>query len=402
MAASFNRMAGDLAASKLEVELHSRDLEVRVAERTRALRESEAALLRVKDHLATILANVDAGVVSLDEFGRLATCNRRAVEILGLGAEPLVGQPFEQALAAGEGARLVALVAPVSHGSQLRAEGQLELRLPLGRRTLSVVASALLAAGARHAGCVVVFDDLTQILSTQRLEAWKQAVERVIHEIKNPLTPIGLAAEMLQSVHENDRQRFDQIFPTACQMILKSVRDLKALIGEFTQFSRLPPPAPRSLDLNGLVAEALELYVSAAPEGIRVRLELDPSVPAIEADAQQLRRVLLNVVNNGIESMAASGGEVCVSTHTTSAGVQVRVRDQGAGVEDVERLFEPYYTTKVKGTGLGLLIARQIVEEHGGRILVASAVGAGTTVTVDLPVAVKVASARAANWLPEA
>jgi two-component system nitrogen regulation sensor histidine kinase NtrY len=388
MAGSFNLMVEDLAASKREVEDYSRNLEAMVTERTRALRESEAALLRVKSHLATVIDNVGTGVVSLDELGRVSTFNPRAAQILGVAQEGGEGRALEEVLGAGDGPRLVAFVAPVQAGARARAEGQLTLKLPQGRRTLSVVASALTDEGGRRAGVVVVFDDLTQLLATQRLTAWKEAVEKVIHEIKNPLTPVGLAAQTLQSAHERDRARFDELFPAACELILKSVRDLKALIAEFTQFSRLPKAVPRRLDLNALVAETLALYASAPPDGVSVRLEPAAELPAVEGDPDQLRRVLLNVVNNGIESMSARGGELRVATSAEGARrVRVRVRDQGTGVEDVERIFEPYYTTKVKGTGLGLLIARQIVEDHGGCIVVESEPGAGTEVTIELPAA---------------
>jgi two-component system NtrC family sensor kinase len=161
------------------------------------------------------------------------------------------------------------------------------------------------------------------------------------------------------------------------------VRDLKALIGEFTQFSRLPKAVVRRLDLAELVRETLAPYQSGPPEG--VRLALEASTAAVEGDADQLRRVLLNVVHNGLEAMQARGGELRVQVRADGERAQVRVRDQGTGVEDVERIFEPYYTTKVKGTGLGLLIARQIVEEHAGRIRVESEPGVGTEVTIELP-----------------
>lgn len=393
MAASFNRMTEDLQASKREIEGYSRNLEGMVAERTRALQESEAALLRVKTHLATVLANVGTGVVSLDPEGRVLTLNRRAAEILHLGAGPAEGRPLLRVLPAGAEA-LAALTARAGAAPSGRAEERLTLRLTHGRRTLSAAASVLRDEAGGRAGSVVVFEDVTELLATQRLEAWKQAVERVIHEIKNPLTPVGLAAETLQSAYERDRRRFDEMFPGACRMILQSVRDLKALIAEFTQFSRLPRAVMRRLDLNALARETLELYASAPPEGLRLELELDPALPAVDGDAEQLRRVLLNVVHNGLEAMAGRAGAVRVTSAAAGAEAHLRVSDQGQGVEDVERLFEPYYTTKAKGTGLGLLIARQIVEEHGGRIAVESRVGHGTEVLIALPAAASDAAGR--------
>jgi two-component system nitrogen regulation sensor histidine kinase NtrY len=387
MAEAFNRMVAELESSKRAIEEYSRNLEAMVAERTGELRESEARLRELRDHLATVIANLETGVVSLDADGRVTTFNERASEVLELPAAEVLGRPLREVLADGERPRLLELLAPVLDGGSSLRKGQLALKLPRGRRTLSLVASSLPAASGRRAGSVVVLDDLTQLLASQRLAAWKEAVERVIHEIKNPLTPIGLAAQTLKSAHAQDRARFDEMFPPATDMILQAVQDLKRLISEFTRFSRLPRLAPRRQDVNLLVAEALAPYEQGAPDGIRVRRELGAALPEVEVDADQLKRVLLNVINNGIEAMDGRGGELSVATSGDGERVRISVRDQGPGLDDVERIFEPYYTTKVKGTGLGLAIARQIVEEHGGEIKVESELGVGTSVAILLPAA---------------
>lgn len=386
MADAFNRMVGDLAASKGEVEAYSRDLERRVVERTQALQDSEERLRGLKTHLETVIAHVATGVVSLDEAGRVTTFNDRAAEILGIAMGDVQGQILADALSGTEAARLLDLVAAVQKTGGVQ-KTQLTLRLPQGRRTLSVVASALPGPLGRPPGTVVVLDDLTQLLATQRLEAWKEAVERVIHEIKNPLTPVALAAQTLRSAYEQDRVRFDALFPSAVDMILQSVQSLKGLITEFTRFSRLPHVTPRPCPVNTLVEDALAPYHQAALDGITIRRDLSPGLPDVDADPEQMRRVLLNVINNGLEAMEGRGGALTVATAGPDPDGQVviAVEDQGSGIEDVERVFEPYYTTKVKGTGLGLLISRQIVEEHGGTIRVSSRPGTGTRVEVRLP-----------------
>jgi two-component system nitrogen regulation sensor histidine kinase NtrY len=389
MALAFNSMVEKLEASKREVEDYSRNLESRVEDRTRELRHSEERLLAVKNHLATVIANVATGVISLDEAGRITTFNERAADILLGRAEPAEGRRLEELLGEDEGRGLTELIASVRAGRSGLRKGQVSCKLPQGRRTLSVVASPLMGEGGRRLGTVVVLDDLTQILASQRLETWKEAVEKVLHEIKNPLTPVGLAAQTLRSAHAEDRAKFDEIFPSATEMILRAVKDLKDLISEFSQFSRLPRVQLRRVDLNALVLEALSPYEQGTIEGVGVEQRLAASLPEIEADPDQLKRVLLNVINNGLEAMDGRGGRLLVATSGPDASGRLRlsVRDQGGGVEDAERIFEPYYTTKVKGTGLGLAIARQIIEEHGGEIQVESDLGTGTTVSILVPAA---------------
>ncbi len=224
-----------------------------------------------------------------------------------------------------------------------------------------------------------------KILASQRLEAWKEAVERVIHEIKNPLTPVGLAAETLKTAWARDPERFASVFPSAIDMILGAVRDLKDLIGEFSRFSRLPPMRLERLDANALVLDALSPYTETPPEQVRVKVELAADAPEVDADADQIKRVLLNVINNALEAMGETGGALRLFTARDEGGVMIRIEDDGPGVEDALRIFEPHYTTKVKGTGLGLAIAKQIVEEHGGSITAESKPGHGTSVRIHLP-----------------
>jgi len=384
MSDAFNRMVAELAGSKRAVEGYSRNLEAMVAARTGELQESETHLRDLKNRLATIIANVATGVISLDELGLITTFNERAAEILSAPAA-VEGRRLDEVIG-GDAGRIGELVEVVRKRSSPREEAQFACRLPAGRRMLSVVVTALPGEG-RTAGTVVVFDDLTDILATQRLGAWKEAVERVIHEIKNPLTPVGLAAETLKSAHARDKARFDAIFPSAIDMVLSSVRDLKELIAQFSRFSRLPEVHLERCRLNDLVRSALAPYAHGGTEGVGVRVELADPPPEVMADADELKRVLLNVVNNALEAMEGGSGEIVVATASEGPDVTIVVRDQGPGIDDVDRIFEPYYTTKPKGTGLGLAIARQIVDEHRGRITAESGVGRGTTVRIRLPAA---------------
>src|SRR4029077_10503537 len=170
-------------------------------------------------------------------------------------------------------------------------------------------------------------------------EAWKEAVERVIHEIKNPLTPVGLAADTLKTAHAKDRARFEELFPSAIDMVLSSVRSLKALITEFSRFSRLPQIILERCQPNDLVRTALALYAQgAAPDGMVVKLALAEELPPVQAAPEQLKRVLLNVVNNALEAMESRPGEVRVTTSASGPEVVMAVADRGPGVEDAERI----------------------------------------------------------------
>jgi len=387
IARSFNTMVAELEGSKREIEEYSRNLEAMVETRTHALRESEATLLRLKNHLATVIETVATGVISVDTDGAITTFNGRAASILAPRHPPDEGARLADVLDDVEGRSIVDFLASVGEDGGAVRHGQLAIRRGQARRTLSLVGSALTAAGGRRVGTVLVIEDLTDLVATQRLQAWKEAVERVIHEIKNPLTPVGLAAQTLKTAHADDRRKFDELFPSAIDMILGAVRSLKQLISEFTQFSRLPEVELRREDANGLVREALAAYQNAAVTGVEVRTRLTSSPAPVEVDKAQFERVLLNVVNNGIEAMEGGGGALEVMTLVSGSAVTIEVRDEGPGVEDVDRIFEPHYTTKVKGTGLGLAIARQIVTEHGGEIDAESEVGRGTCVRIRLPVA---------------
>jgi len=385
MAEAFNGMVGDLATSKQEIEEYSRNLEAMVLERTQKLQASEQELRNVKNHLETVISHVATGVVSLDHTGRVTTFNDRACEILALPRPPEKGSPIEEALPVRDEA-LLSLIRVVREGRARLNKGEVSLRLPQGRRILSVVASTMPGTPEGNGGTVVVFNDVTKILASQRLEAWKEAVERVIHEIKNPLTPVGLAAQALRTAHAEDKKRFEEMFPSAIEIIISSVKSLKDLISEFTKFSRLPKGEFRKENLNALVSAILAPYEQSAIEGVAIRRLVSSDVVNVELDRAQLTRALLNVINNAVEAMEGRGGVLTVGTKRGQGQVTIWVTDEGVGMEDVERVFEPYYTTKVKGTGLGLAIARQIVEEHAGEISIHSQADVGTTVEILLPV----------------
>ena len=269
-------------------------------------------------------------------------------------------------------------------------EGREEVSVatPQGRRTL--VCSAAPLAGTE--GDVIVFDDVTEFIQAQRNAAWSEVARRLAHEIKNPLTPIQLAAERLRhkylhKVQSIDAAQMDRLTRT----IVQQVESMKEMVNAFSDYARTPVMSPKSVDLNALVLDVVELYRTASPT-VRFETHLGRPLAPVHADPGRLQQVLHNLLTNAVEA-CSDGRTPWVRTETRASGVrdhemiELSVHDSGAGFQDddVDRVFEPYVTSKPKGTGLGLAIAKKIVEEHGGTVSGCNAPGGGARITVLLP-----------------
>jgi nitrogen fixation/metabolism regulation signal transduction histidine kinase len=246
-------------------------------------------------------------------------------------------------------------------------------------------------AGGELGELVAAFNAMTgdlergraRLASAERVAAWREVARRLAHEIKNPLTPIAMSVQTLRDA--GDRPDRDEIVEESTRAIGEEVRRLKRIVDEFGRFARLPAPEPRPTDLAGLVQAVLALWPSPPP-GVTIERRLEPGLPPVQADRDQLTQVLLNLVTNAVEAMPG-GGLLRVSARRAGGEVALEVSDTGGGFDpaDVDRLFQPYQTTKAGGTGLGLAIAERIVQEHGGRIEAQGRPGAGATFTVFLP-----------------
>jgi nitrogen fixation/metabolism regulation signal transduction histidine kinase len=367
---SFNAMTRQLEEARALVERNQQELE------------------RANARLASVLANLTAGVIVLDEDFRVSLANVGAETILGAGADRLVGRPLEQLPRLGEAApQIVEAFGELDEDTHPGWQRQLAFRrdAPGSERRAETrpddaPALTLLVRGARlpspQRGWLVVFDDVSEVVSAQRAVAWSEVARRLAHEIKNPLTPIQLAAERMQ------HKLADKLPPAEAEMLSRSsqtivnqVGALKLMVDEFRDYARLPAASPAPLDLNALVNDVLTLYAPLEAAG-QLRADLAPGLPTILGDAPQLRQVIHNLVKNALEATEKQPQRsIEVSTEVVrrggaTAGVRLVVRDDGPGFPSplLGRVFEPYVTTKSKGTGLGLAIVRKIVEEHGARI----------------------------------
>jgi PAS domain S-box-containing protein len=361
---------------------------VQLAEARAMAERNQAQLAYAKAHLESILSNLSAGVLAFDERLRLRSANPSASHILGIDCAPLQGVRVQQW---GERDATLMPFAEGIAGSFERAgarewEQQID-RKAGGEPQILLLRGTRLPQGA-DTGYVVVFDDITHLLQAQRAAAWAEVARRLAHEIKNPLTPIQLSAERLQAKLSGKLAAAEaDMLARSTQTIVNQVAALKRMVDAFSQYARTPEPSMRQLDLNAVVREVLTLYESM---GSRIRLELGRGLPSVVGDAAQLRQVIHNLLQNAQDALAGvASPSIVVTTETEDGGVRLSVTDNGSGFPEhlMARIFEPYVTTKPGGTGLGLVIVRKIIEEHGGKVAIANMPGGGARVTALLPAA---------------
>jgi len=356
LATAFNRMAG------------------RLDEQTGELRKANTQLETRRAFIEAVLSSVTAGVIALDSSNRILLVNRSAEGLLQKGQEELEGRELTS-------------VSPdldeFMHGDQ--GEANVIVVAGSGQRTLAV-------KRVRYQdGSVLTFDDITDQLTNQRRAAWSDIARRIAHEIKNPLTPIQLAAERLQRRFGEEIPADKETFERLTGTIVRQVGDLRRMVDEFSNFARMPKPVFREENVHEIARQALFLHEVAHP-AITFVLEPPHGDFAMVCDRRQLGQALTNVVKNGVEAIESrrnrgehslAGDRVELRLHTEDEHLVIDVMDTGIGLpEDRQRLTEPYMTTRVRGTGLGLAIVKKIVEEHMGEIAFLDRKGGGTHVRI--------------------
>jgi nitrogen fixation/metabolism regulation signal transduction histidine kinase len=362
---SFADMTGQLADARAQV--------------SRTVVELDAA----RTHLQTILDNLTAGVLVFDAEGHIETVNPGATRTLRLPLSAYAGRPLADVPGLADFAAALDQRFEQHLGGRDPTERDMdrelwqdsfELQLDPKQDPLTLlVRGAPLPHGAR----LVVFDDISEVVSAQRSAAWSEVARRLAHEIKNPLTPIQLSAERMQHKLEAKLEGPDQaMLVRSVATIVNQVQAMKQLVNEFRDYARLPSAQLKALDLNALIHEVLSLYAEPQEKG-RLIAELAPGLPFIKGDASQLRQVIHNLVQNAMDAVQErADGRVVVrsSLSLTEAGkprsVRLHIVDNGPGFAEkvLKRAFEPYVTTKSKGTGLGLAVVKKIADEHGARI----------------------------------
>ncbi len=369
LVAAFNRMAADLAANRADLERRRGQMEV-------------------------VLRSVAAGVISLDRDGVVTTINPSALRLLGIAQGAWVGQKLSAIL---EGRALETaedLLRRLAGGPHATLRRQVPITVGDEVRTVNWTVSRLRGLdGEKAAGFVVVIDDVTQILKAQSMAAWRDVARRIAHEIKNPLTPIQLSAQRLRRKLgdrlEDEESRL--LLEQSTEAITGQVGAMKQLLDEFSNFAQLPATDPAPTDLNALVGETVTMY--EGKPSISFSTELAPDLPDLDLDREQIKRVILNLVDNAMAAVdAAPPGprEISVSTRLDRevGTVHLEVCDTGTGIPPEERLkiFQPGFSTKADGSGIGLAIVSRIVSDHSGYIRVRANQPRGTRFLIELPV----------------
>jgi two-component system, NtrC family, nitrogen regulation sensor histidine kinase NtrY len=367
---AFNRMTGQLAAQRAE------------------LMEAYSQIDGRRRFTETVLAGVSAGVIGLDTRGRIELPNRAAAELLSIDLLAAIGRDLEEVVP-----EFAALIEAARAAPDRPRTEEVQIGPPNKPRTLLVRIGSEMTAG-RVNGFIVTFDDITELQLAQRKAAWADVARRIAHEIKNPLTPIQLAAERLKRRFTKEITSDPETFGICADTIIRHVGDIGRMVDEFSAFARMPMPVIKPEDIGLIARETLVLQKTALP-GITWSSDIPARGPVVPCDRRMMRQAITNLLRNAADAVAMRDGAGAIDVSVTDSNglVSVRVTDDGVGLprEDRARLTEPYVTHKPKGTGLGLAIVKKIMEDHGGQVTLDDRPdGPGTVAVLVLPSAVVV------------
>ena len=390
LVASFNRMTSDLKENEARIELAQQ-----------ALRRTSVEHADRRRYIETILQTIDTGVISLDSDYRIRTMNRSAIRMLQAG-DFSADAPLADAVPAAWEPLRALLEKSAVLGTVVR---NIELAFPGKSLQIAATVTPLADASGRRTGHVIVLDDMTELLRMEKMSAWQEVARRMAHEIKNPLTPIRLSAERVLNRYRQiaptleasapesgqaEMARFHALLAECVQVIIQEADSLKRLVDEFSRFARLPEMRLEDTNLNLLLENTLSLY-DGRIQDVRIQKDLDPGIPDLSLDPEQMKRVFINLFDNALEAMAKNPESKVLHLQTDCDPqrniVRVVIGDTGQGFPEEYRdnMFLPYFSTRKGGTGLGLAIVRQIVSDHRGTVRVETNLPVGSRIIIELP-----------------
>jgi two-component system, NtrC family, nitrogen regulation sensor histidine kinase NtrY len=373
---SFNRMTAKLNDSQSNVESANQDLKT-----------TNIELEQRRQYIATILDNIGAGVVSIDKKGKITTFNKAATDILMVEADEVTGSKYRNVFEKTHLVEIRKIIREMISNNKESTEDQIEINFNESSLILLVKAHVLRSPGQRYLGIVIVFEDLTLMIKTQKIAAWKEVAQGIAHEIKNPLTPIQLNTQRLKKKYHEDKEVFDKVFEESIDIISQEVEGMKDLVNEFLRFARMPAPSLKPHSLHKIINNVYNLYKNNS-KNIAIKKNYDPNIVTINIDSEQFRRIFINLFENSIDALEDNGKiEISTMVDFTKNKIFIRFSDDGTGISiaDRDKLFLPHFTTKKRGTGLGLAIVNRIVVDHSGTITVKNNHPKGTTFEIQIP-----------------
>jgi len=377
LVSSFNKMVGDL-----------QEIQDQLANAYRALQESHRELEERRAYMEIVLKNTAAGVVSVDATGRIMTLNKSAEAIFGVKAEETLGLPYHGFLQPTQMEVVNSFLEVHRTNPQPNLERQ--VHIVIGNQPLTILTKASILKDDRgnFLGTVILFEDMTDFEKVQRMAAWREVARRIAHEVKNPLTPIKLSAQRLRRKYGELLASPGSVLDECTRTIIEQVDHMKLLVDEFSNFARLPRAKRVPSDLGSIVQESLTLYRNNYPH-VSFSLWQGENFPTLNLDRDQFKQVMINLLDNAIHAL--NGEESKIEIRLTYNEVlkiaMLECADTGHGLspQDKLRIFEPYYSTKEKGTGLGLTIVSAIVADHNGYIRLRDNIPRGTVIIIELP-----------------
>jgi two-component system nitrogen regulation sensor histidine kinase NtrY len=351
----------------------------------RKLKAGQEKLQAAYLYLKNILDNINSGVILLDTSGNISMINGAACAILNIQPDEVTHKNYRTLMSRIDSDELQNLVEGIEGKAFKPVKKDLKAIIGDKRIVLSVFITGL-KDPQKYIGLLVVFDDITDILEAQKTRTWQEVARRIAHEVKNPLTPIKLSTERLIRKWKSRDADFDQVFSRSAETIVKEVESLRRLVDEFSRYGKLPEIYKTRTDIVSVTQEIVNLYKDFNEIDIEVILPENP--PFLYLDANQFKRVLINLFDNAIQAMNNKGKIILRVSFDMSAHLAyMDIADNGPGIknEDKEKLFLPYFSTRKEGTGLGLAIAHRIITEHGGRIWAKDNTPHGTIFTIEIP-----------------
>jgi two-component system nitrogen regulation sensor histidine kinase NtrY len=373
---SFNKMTKDLRSSREQLELSARKL-----------RDQNIEIEGRRQYMEFVLKSVSAGVVTLEASGMISTINKSAEKMLGVKAEEVLNKSFDKMLTVQNKDLADEIMGNLSLARDASiVEVPLKLIIEGRPRSFLITVSALRDDTGKHMGIVMVFDDLTELEKGQRMAAWREVARRIAHEVKNPLTPITLSAQRLKRKYS--KQLGEPVFDECTQTIIDHVDLIRNLVNEFSSFARFPSANPKPCELVPTIEETIALYREGHPN-IKFETQNTGDIPPLNLDRQQMKQALINLIDNAIGAIKGEGAIFFDVTHDPILKrIRIEVADNGPGIsnEDKTRLFEPNFSTKKTGMGLGLTIVSTIIADHNGVISVQDNIPNGAKFVIELPV----------------